>query len=84
MERITQVARETGYLDGIRDFRSVDVFGYLPPGQGRGFVHRQPGRGARGAIAHCRGRSSRGELLCGDRVIFSSRAIPGNEKAVSG
>src|SRR5229473_2249176 len=31
MERIAQVARETGYLEGIPDFRSADVFGYLPP-----------------------------------------------------
>src|ERR1700693_1997080 len=31
MERIAQVARETGYLEDIRDFRSVEVFGYLPP-----------------------------------------------------
>src|SRR5207302_9551686 len=31
MERIAQVARETGYLDGIRDFRSVETYGYLPP-----------------------------------------------------
>ena len=30
MERIAQVARETGYLEGIRPFRSVDTFGYLP------------------------------------------------------
>ena len=27
----SQVARETGYLDGIKDFRSVDVYGHLPP-----------------------------------------------------
>src|SRR5712671_559686 len=31
MERIAQVARETGYLDGIPDFRSVEVYGHLPP-----------------------------------------------------
>jgi ribonuclease J len=31
MERIGQVARETGYLDGIQDFRSVEVYGHLPP-----------------------------------------------------
>src|SRR5437667_2193634 len=33
MERVAQVARETGYLDGIRDVRSVQVSGYLPPGK---------------------------------------------------
>src|SRR4029077_20038842 len=27
MERVAQVACETGYLDGIRDFRSTDIYG---------------------------------------------------------
>ena len=31
MDRIAQVARETGYLDGIREFRSMDIYGHLPP-----------------------------------------------------
>src|SRR5262249_30144738 len=30
MERIVQVARETGYLDGVQDFRSVEIYGHLP------------------------------------------------------
>ena len=31
MERLVQVARETGYLDGVQDFRPADAYGYLPP-----------------------------------------------------
>src|SRR4051812_8758652 len=31
MVRLVQVARETGYLDGIEDFRPLEVYGYLPP-----------------------------------------------------
>ena len=31
MERIVQVARETGYLDGVQEFRGTDAYGYLPP-----------------------------------------------------
>ena len=31
MERVIQVARETGYLEGVQDFRPVDAYGYLPP-----------------------------------------------------
>src|SRR6476619_6227028 len=31
MERVVQVARETGYLDGVRDFREMQAYGYLPP-----------------------------------------------------
>src|SRR6202012_1374122 len=31
MERVAQVARETGYLDGVQDFLDVRSYGYLPP-----------------------------------------------------
>jgi ribonuclease J len=56
MSRISQVARETGYLDGIQDFRDL-----RPPaaGQGARALHRQPGGAAGGALAHRPGRSSR-------------------------
>ena len=82
MERISQVARETGYLDGIKDFRSVDVYGHLPPDKVLALCTGSQGepRAALSRIAqddHPEVAFSRG-----DRVIFSSRAIPGNEKAV--
>ena len=50
--------------------------------QGARARHRQPGRAARGAGAHRRGRASQRQPGEGDLVIFSSRTIPGNEKAV--
>ncbi|MGN6748311.1 MAG: ribonuclease J, partial [Xanthobacteraceae bacterium] len=31
MDRVVQVARETGYLDGVQEFRGVESYGYLPP-----------------------------------------------------
>src|SRR5262249_4749058 len=31
MDRIVQVARETGYLDDVQEFRGTDTYGYLPP-----------------------------------------------------
>lgn len=31
MERVVQVARETGYLDGVQAFRSADYYGNFPP-----------------------------------------------------
>jgi ribonuclease J len=82
MERISQVARETGYLDGIKDFRSVDIYGHLPPDKVLALCTGSQGepRAALSRIAqddHPEVAFSRG-----DRVIFSSRAIPGNEKAV--
>jgi ribonuclease J len=82
MERISQVARETGYLDGVQDFRSVEVYGHLPPDKVLALCTGSQGepRAALSRIAqddHPEVAFSRG-----DRVIFSSRAIPGNEKAV--
>jgi ribonuclease J len=82
MERISQVARETGYLGGIKDFRSLDVYGHLPPDKVLALCTGSQGepRAALSRIAqddHPEVAFSRG-----DRVIFSSRAIPGNEKAV--
>jgi ribonuclease J len=82
MERIVQVARETGYLDGIKEFRSVDIYGQLPPDKVLALCTGSQGepRAALSRIAqddHPDVAFSRG-----DRVIFSSRAIPGNEKAV--
>ena len=82
MERIAQVARETGYLDGIQDFRSLDMYGHLPPDKVVALCTGSQGepRAALSRIAqddHPDVAFSRG-----DRVIFSSRAIPGNEKAV--
>ena len=62
MERVVQVARETGYLDGVKISRHRRL---RPPAarQGGGAVHRQPGRAARGARAHRRGRASRRHLV---------------------
>ncbi|MFD1701988.1 ribonuclease J [Methylopila henanensis] len=82
MARATEVARELGYLEGIPDFLSPDAFGYLPRNKVVALMTGSQGE-PRAALA----RVSEGDhpevtLAKGDRVIFSSRAIPGNEKAV--
>ncbi|HEY2136134.1 MAG TPA: ribonuclease J [Xanthobacteraceae bacterium] len=82
MERIVRVARETGYLEGVREFRGTDTYGYLPPDKVVALCTGSQGE-ARAALA----RIAKDEhpdvtLSRGDRVIFSSRTIPGNEKAV--
>ena len=83
MERVVQVARETGYLDGVQDFRGDRRLRPSAAEQGGGALHRQPGRAARGARRASPRTSIREVTLSrGDRVIFSSRTIPGNEKAV--
>lgn len=83
MERIVQVARETGYLQGVQEFRGADVYGYLPPDKVVALCTGSQGE-PRAALA----RIALDEhpdvtLVRGDRVIFSSRTIPGNERAVN-
>src|SRR5262249_43063421 len=82
MERISQVARETGYLKDIGEFRPLEAYGYLPPDRVVALCTGSQGepRAALSRIAE--DDHPEGTFLPGDRVIFSSRAIPGNEKAV--
>lgn len=82
MERVAQVARETGYLDGVQDFRGIDVYGYLPPDKVVALCTGSQGE-PRAALARI-AQDDHPEVTLGrgDRVIFSSRTIPGNEKAV--
>jgi ribonuclease J len=82
MERVIQVARETGYLDGIGDFRGPDVYGYLPADKVLALCTGSQGE-QRAALARIALDEHPDVTLAkGDRVIFSSRTIPGNEKAV--
>lgn len=84
MERVVQVARETGYLDGVQEFRGPDVYGYLPPDKVVLLCTGSQGE-PRAALARiARDGHPDITLARGDRVLFSSRTIPGNEKAVSG
>src|SRR4051794_2107501 len=82
MERVVQVARETGYLDGVQDFRGIDIYGYLPPDKVVALCTGSQGE-PRAALARiAQNEHPEIALSPGDRVIFSSRTIPGNEKEV--
>jgi ribonuclease J len=83
MERVIQVARETGYLDDVQEFRGPDIYGHLPNDKVVALCTGSQGE-PRAALA----RIAKDEhpdvtLAQGDMVIFSSRPIPGNEKAIS-
>ncbi len=84
MERVVQVARETGYLEGVQEFRGPDVYGYLPPD--KVVLLCTGSQGEPGAALARIARDDHPDITLsrGDRVLFSSRTIPGNEKAVSG
>jgi ribonuclease J len=82
MERAVAVARECGYLDAIPEFLSQNMFAHVPRDKLVVLATGSQGE-RRAAIA----RISEGShpvvtLSPGDKVIFSSRTIPGNERDV--
>ena len=82
MERVVQVARETGYLEGVQSFRGPDLSGHFPPDKVLALCTGSQGE-PRAALARIANDDHpQVTLNKGDCVIFSSRTIPGNEKAV--
>jgi ribonuclease J len=82
MDRVIDVARECGYLDGLPEFRPPETFGYLPRDKVVAILTGSQGE-PRAALARiAQDEHPEIALSAGDRVVFSSRAIPGNEKAV--
>src|SRR3954468_1125304 len=82
MERVIEVARECSYLDGLPEFRPPDAYGYLPRDKVVALITGSQGE-PRAALARIADDEHPEITLSkGDRVIFSSRAIPGNEKAI--
>jgi ribonuclease J len=82
MDRVVQVARETGYLDGAQSFRGMDLYGHFPPDKVLALCTGSQGE-PRAALARIANDDHpQVTLNRGDSVIFSSRTIPGNEKAV--
>ncbi|WGS17094.1 MULTISPECIES: ribonuclease J [unclassified Bradyrhizobium] len=82
MERAVQVARECGYLNGVQSFRSTEVYGHFPPDKVLALCTGSQGE-PRAALARIANDDHpQITLNKGDTVIFSSRTIPGNEKAV--
>ena len=82
MERVVDVAREAGYLDGVADFRPPNAYGYFPRDKVVALLTGSQGE-PRAAMARVADDEHPEVALSpGDQVIFSSRTIPGNEKEV--
>ncbi len=80
--RVVDVSRELGYLDGIKPFLSEDEFDSVPRKQLVIILTGSQGE-PRAALAKlAQGTHRNASLTAGDRVIFSSRTIPGNEKPI--
>ena len=76
------MARELGMLDGVPPFLGMDAFERLPRDKVLALATGSQGE-PRAALARmAEDEHPTAELSPGDTVIFSSRTIPGNEKAV--
>jgi ribonuclease J len=82
MDRVAQVARECGYLEGIADFRSTESYGYLPPDKVVALCTGSQGEPRAALSRISEDQHPEVTFTKGDLVVFSSRTIPGNEKAV--
>jgi ribonuclease J len=82
MERVLAVARECGYLEGVPAFLGQDHFDRIPRSQVLALATGSQGE-PRAALARiAEDEHPTATLAPGDIVVFSSRTIPGNEKAV--
>ncbi|HBH40741.1 MAG TPA: MBL fold metallo-hydrolase [Rhizobiales bacterium] len=83
MYRVIEAAQATGYLDPDLPFLEETAFAQLWPHKVVALCTGSQGE-ARAAMARIAlGEHPNVKLEAGDRVIFSSRTIPGNEKAVA-
>ncbi len=83
MRRVISVATECGFMEGVPAPLAEDDFGHLPREKVLLLLTGSQGE-ERAALARIASdEHPRVALSAGDRVIFSSRTIPGNEKAVN-
>ncbi|MCM2292181.1 ribonuclease J [Allorhizobium sp. BGMRC 0089] len=83
LKRVVAVADDIGLMQGLKPFVAEDEYGYIPRDRIVVILTGSQGE-ARAALA----KLSRDEmrhvaLTQGDTVVFSSRTIPGNEKAIN-
>ncbi|MCX7900454.1 MAG: ribonuclease J, partial [Methylocystis sp.] len=82
MDRVVQVARDCGYLDDLPGFHGPDLLPTLPREKTLVIATGSQGE-PRAAMARAAANDHPAlKLVAGDRVIFSSRAIPGNERDI--
>ncbi|KAB2762211.1 MULTISPECIES: ribonuclease J [Brucella/Ochrobactrum group] len=82
MKRAISVATELGYMEGLPEYLSEEDYGYIPRENVVMILTGSQGepRAALAKLARDEMRSL--ALAAGDTVIYSSRAIPGNEKSI--
>ncbi|ARS54116.1 MBL fold metallo-hydrolase [Kushneria konosiri] len=82
MEKMVRLGRELGYLNDFPDIVPLSDIGYLPPEEILILATGSQGE-PRAALSRLAVNQHPAlEIEAGDSIIFSSRAIPGNESAV--
>ncbi|CAN7146589.1 ribonuclease J [Aminobacter aminovorans] len=82
LKRVIDVSSELGYMDGLPEFVSEEDYGYIPRENLVVICTGSQGE-PRAALAKlARDEMKSVALSPGDTVVFSSRTIPGNEKAI--
>ena len=82
LRRVAQVAGDLGYFDGLPETLTEDEFSQIPRENVVILCTGSQGEDRAALAKIARDEHPRVSLAKGDRVIFSARAIPGNEKAI--
>jgi ribonuclease J len=82
LKRVIEVADELGYLDGLPEFVAEEDFNYIDRRDLVIICTGSQGEPLAALAKLSRDEMKTVELNAGDTVIFSSRTIPGNEKAI--
>lgn len=82
LKRVCAVADDLGIMEGLKPFIAEDEFGFIPRDKVVIILTGSQGE-PRAALAKiARDEMRNVALTAGDTVVFSSRTIPGNEKAI--
>ncbi|MDW5378060.1 ribonuclease J [Halomonas sp. HP20-15] len=82
MERMVRTARDLGYLEDFPQLVPVRDLGYLPAEEVLIIATGSQGEPRAALSRLAQGRHPDLELQAGDTVIFSAKAIPGNERLI--
>lgn len=82
LKRVIDVAGELGYMDGLPEFISEEDYGFIPRENLVIICTGSQGEPLAALAKLSRDEMKSVALTAGDTVVFSSRTIPGNEKAI--
>ncbi|TIL77932.1 MAG: ribonuclease J, partial [Mesorhizobium sp.] len=82
LKRVIDVAGELGYMDGLPEFIAEEDYGFIPRENLVIICTGSQGEPLAALAKLSRDEMKSVSLTAGDTVVFSSRTIPGNEKAI--